>query len=117
MKIYINAFGTEIRLKQEVSLRPASPALRDVLRALPDLEKEQLNRFINDDLSLKEGCVILVNGRNIASLDELETRVQDGDELTFTVLVAGGSTQAPMNKYQNPNKLQHPNPQSQTKLK
>ena len=90
MKIYINAFGTDIRLKQEVSLRPASPALRDVLIALPDPEKDQLNRFINDDLSLKEGCVILVNGRNIASLDELETRIKDRDELTFTVLVAGG---------------------------
>ena len=90
MKIYINAFGTDIRLKQEVSLRPASSALRDILKALPEPEKDQLNRFINDDLSLKEGCVILVNGRNIASLDELETRIKDRDELTFTVLVAGG---------------------------
>jgi molybdopterin converting factor small subunit len=90
MKIYINAFGTDIRLKQEVSVEPASPALRDVLRALPDPEKGRLDRFIKDDLSLKEGCVILVNGRNIASLENLETKVRDGDELTFTVLVAGG---------------------------
>jgi len=90
MKIFINAFGTEIRLKQEVSVEPASPALKDVLRALPGPEKDRLDRFIRDDLSPREGCVILVNGRNIASLDELETRVQDGDELTFTVLVAGG---------------------------
>ena len=90
MKVFINAFGTDIRLKQEASLEPASPALKDVLRALQDQDKDQLERFIEDDLSLKEGCVILLNGRNIASLDGLETRVQDGDELTFTVLVAGG---------------------------
>jgi molybdopterin converting factor small subunit len=90
MKIYINAFGTDIRLKQEVLVEPASPALKDVLRALPAQEKGRLDRFLKDDLSLKEGCVILVNGRNIASLDGLETRVQDGDEVTFTVLVAGG---------------------------
>ena len=90
MKIFINAFGTEIRLKQEASLEPATPALKDVLRALKDQGKGPLERFIEDDLSLKEGCVILVNGRNIASLDGLETSVQDGDELTFTVLVAGG---------------------------
>jgi len=90
MKIFINAFGTDIRLKQEVSVEPASPALKDVLRALPEPEKGRLERFIEDDLSLKEGCAILVNGRNIASLDRLETRVQDADELTFTVLVAGG---------------------------
>jgi molybdopterin converting factor small subunit len=90
MKIYINAFGTDIRLKQEVLVEPAYPALKDVLRALPAQEKGRLDRFLKDDLSLKEGCVILVNGRNIASLDGLETRVQDGDEVTFTVLVAGG---------------------------
>jgi molybdopterin converting factor small subunit len=90
MKVIINAFGTDIRLKQEASLEPASPALKDALRALQDQDKDQLERFIEDDLSLKEGCVILLNGRNIASLDKLETRVHDGDELTFTVLVAGG---------------------------
>ena len=90
MKIFINTFGMDIRLKQEVSLEPASPALRDVLRALKDQDKALLQRFIEDDFSLKEGCVILVNGRNIASLDNLETKVKDGDELTFTVQVAGG---------------------------
>jgi molybdopterin converting factor small subunit len=31
-----------------------------------------------------------VNGRNIASLEKLETKIRDGDEITFTVLVAGG---------------------------
>jgi molybdopterin converting factor small subunit len=106
MKIFINAFGTDIRLKQEASLEPASPALRDVLRALKDQDQVPLERFIEDDLSLKEGCVILVNGRNIASLDRLETRVQDGDELTFTVLVAGGGREAPNTKRQITNKLQ-----------
>ena len=90
MKITINAFGTEIRLKQQASLEPASPALKDVLRALRDQDRDQLERFIQDDLSLREGCVILLNGRNIASLEGLETSVQEGDELTFTVLVAGG---------------------------
>ena len=90
MKITFNAFGTDIRLKQEASLDPASPALKDVLRALQDQDKDQLGRFIQDDLSLREGCVILLNGRNIASLDGLQTSVHEGDELTFTVRVAGG---------------------------
>jgi molybdopterin converting factor small subunit len=90
MKIFINAFGTDIRLKEQASCEPASPALKDVLRALKDQDEGPLERFIEADLSLKEGCVLLVNGRNITSLDGWETRVQDGDELTFTVLVAGG---------------------------
>jgi len=90
MKVFINLLGTDIRLKQEISLEPASPALRDVLRVLKDEVKGQLDRFIQDDLSLVEGSTILVNGRNILSLDRLETKIHDGDEVTFTVLVAGG---------------------------
>jgi len=90
MKIFINLLGTDIRLKQEISLEPASPTLRDVLRVLKDEVKGQLDRFIQDDLSLVEGSTILVNGRNILSLDRLETKIHDGDEVTFTVLVAGG---------------------------
>ena len=90
MNLLINVFGTDIRLKQEVSLEPASPALKDVLRALKDQHKGQWERFIKDDLSVVEGSVILVNGRNIGSLERFETKIHEGDELTFTVLVAGG---------------------------
>ncbi len=36
MKIIVNTIGVEVRLKQEISLEPASPALKDVLRALRD---------------------------------------------------------------------------------
>ncbi len=90
MKVLINLLGTEIRLKQETSLDPPSPALRDVLRTLRDQHTGELERFIKDDLSPAEGSAILVNGRNIQSLDRLETKIHDGDEITFTVLVAGG---------------------------
>jgi len=90
MKIIINIFGTEISLKQEISLELTSPTLKDVLMALKNQYKGQLERFIKDDLSPVEGSVILVNGRNIWSLDRFETKIHQGDELTFTVLVAGG---------------------------
>jgi molybdopterin converting factor small subunit len=90
MKVIVNILGTDIKLKQAVSLEPASPALRDVLKVLKDQYKGQLARFIQEDLSPVEGSAVLVNGRNILSLDRLETKIHDGDEVTFTVLVAGG---------------------------
>ena len=90
MKILINLLGTDVRLKQETSLQPPSPALKNVLRILRVQYEGQLHRFIKDDLSPAEGSAILVNGRNIWSLDGLDTEIQEGDELTFTVLVAGG---------------------------
>jgi molybdopterin converting factor small subunit len=90
MKIIVNVFGTEFTLKRPVTLDLESPTLRDVLIALQRHEEGPWKRIIKEDLSLEEGCVILVNGRNIASLEKLETEIHDGDEITFTVLVAGG---------------------------
>ena len=90
MRVIVNTFGTDVKLRQEVSLEPASPRLHDVLRALREQYRAPLARFLNDDLSPVEGSALLVNGRNMFSLDRSETTVQDGDELTFTVQVAGG---------------------------
>lgn len=90
MRLIVNTFGTDIRLRQEISLKPASPTLRDVVRALMDQYKVQLGRFLKEDYSPAEGSAILVNGRNMWSLETYETEIHDGDELTFTVQVAGG---------------------------
>jgi molybdopterin converting factor small subunit len=90
MTIITNVFGTEFSLKQPITLDLESPALRDVLATLRRQHEGPWKRILMEDLSLQEGCVVLVNGRNIASLEKLETKIHDGDEITFTVLVAGG---------------------------
>ncbi len=90
MNITVNTIGVEIRLKEEISLEPASPALKDVLRALMDRQGEKLRRFVADDLSLVDCSVLLVNGRNMLSLEGWATEIHAGDELTFMVPVAGG---------------------------
>lgn len=90
MRIYVNTFGADIKLRQEVALAPASSSLRDVLGALLEQYRAPLERFLNDDLSPRDGAAILVNGRNMWSLDKFATTIHEGDELTFTVMVAGG---------------------------
>ena len=90
MKVIVNIIGVEVKLKQETLLEPASPVLKDVLRTLKDQDKGQLERFVNEDLSPVDSSVILVNGRNILSLNGWETHIHDGDEITFMVPVAGG---------------------------
>jgi molybdopterin converting factor small subunit len=90
MTIITNVFGTEFALKRPVTLDLQSPTLRDVLVALQTHHEGSWKRLLKEDLSLQEGWVVLLNGRNVASLQKLETEIHDGDELTFTVLVAGG---------------------------
>lgn len=88
--IIVNVFGTELTLKKPVALALESPVLQDVLLALRQGIEGPWTRMIKEDLSLAPGCVILVNGRNIDSLEKRQTKIHDGDEITFTVLVAGG---------------------------
>jgi molybdopterin converting factor small subunit len=83
-------FGAEFSLNRPITLDLEAPALRDVLAALQKHHEGPWGRIFKEDFSLREGSVILVNGRNIASLQKLETEIRDGDEITFTVLVAGG---------------------------
>ncbi len=90
MTIIINVFGPEFSLKRPVTLGLESATLREVLAALQRDHEGPWRHILKEDLSLQEGCVVLVNGRNIASLEKIETKIRDGDEITFTVLVAGG---------------------------
>jgi molybdopterin converting factor small subunit len=90
MKIFVSVVGVEVKLKQETAIEPSSHALKDVLRILKDQDNCQLERFIDGDLSPIDCSVILVNGRNILSLNGQDTQIHDGDELTFMVPVAGG---------------------------
>lgn len=90
MNILVNVIGPEITLKQSVTLDLVSPTVRDVMRNLLNRDKDSWGRVVKDDVSLADGCVALVNGRNIMSLEGFETRIHEGDEITFTVLVAGG---------------------------
>jgi molybdopterin converting factor small subunit len=90
MNVIINIIGPEITQKQKVDLELVSPTIKDVVKSLLDQHKGPWERIIRNDLSLGEGCVALVNGRNIMSLEGFETPIHEGDEITFTVLVAGG---------------------------
>jgi molybdopterin converting factor small subunit len=90
MKVIVNLFGVEVRLKQEIFVEPVSPALKSVVKSMKEQGVGQLERFIDDRIAPVDGSVILVNGRNFLSLDGWETQIHAGDELTFMVPVAGG---------------------------
>ena len=90
MNVIINVIGPEITLKREISIESVSPTLRDVMKSLLEQKEGPWKRILKNDLSLAEGCVALLNGRNIMSLGGFETKIHEGDEITLTVLMAGG---------------------------
>lgn len=53
----------------------------------PSLEKTFADQQLNDSRS---NTLILVNGREISVLNNLETKLNDGDEIVFVPVVHGG---------------------------
>jgi molybdopterin converting factor small subunit len=90
IRVFLNTYGTEVRLRQEACLHSASRSVSDVLSALRVAYPAPLERLLQTDLSPVAGVAILLNGRNLRSLDESSLTVQDGDEITFTVMLSGG---------------------------
>ena len=90
MKILINLFGVEVRNKQAFRLDSGSLSLKSVVKAVDAQEPGLFQRFLQEDFSPVDGTVVLVNGRNILSLARWDTLIDDGDEISFMVPIAGG---------------------------
>lgn len=90
MKALVSVFGPEVILKEEVDLDRPSVSLKVLFRSLSKGGGEKWDRVLRDDHTPAAAYVVLVNGRNIKSLQGLETEIHAGDEVVFTVLLSGG---------------------------
>lgn len=68
------------------------PDIRSLLQALSDHYGEGLRRrlFAADGHSLSDEIIIMVNGRHICHLDNMDTRLKDSDIVQIFPPVAGG---------------------------
>ena len=90
MHVKISVLGPDIALREKTDLDLVSPTLRDVIRALLEQDRAKWERILQDDFTPSEGYEVLVNGRNIKSLEGLDTKIGEGDEIVFTVPLSGG---------------------------
>lgn len=90
MNVTINVLGPDITLKQDMALEPESLTLKDVARALLKQNRTKWEHILKNDLPAAESYAVLINGRNIKSLEGFETKIHEGDEIVFTVLLMGG---------------------------
>ena len=59
----------------------------EISRSAPVLRRSLVDEHLNEPTP---NALILVNGREISVLDNLETRIKDGDEVIFVPVVHGG---------------------------
>jgi molybdopterin synthase sulfur carrier subunit len=66
-------------------------SLREVIARIVDDRPELKRALIDPDLNdLRTNSLILVNGKEIGVLEGLDTKLEDGDELTLIPVVHGG---------------------------
>ncbi len=90
MNVTISVLGPEITLKQKLALKSVSATLKDVAAALLEQDRKKWAPILKDDLPPMQSYSVLINGRNIQSLEGFETKIHEGDEIVFTVLITGG---------------------------
>lgn len=85
MAIFSNDVGlTEINY-QNVNI------LGDVINQfMKEYGKKLRKSFVNPSGNLESHVVILVNGRNYLFLDELKTKLKDGDQIVISPPLVGG---------------------------
>ena len=68
-----------------------SLTVQSLLETLVNKYGSRMARELMSQGKLREGLVLLINGRNILSLPEkYETLLKEGDEVLITIMVAGG---------------------------
>ena len=75
----------------ELGVRREAGTVRELLRlAQKQVKKRFLPKLIGKDGTLRQGVIILVNGKNILHLDNLATPVKAGDEVALFPPGGGG---------------------------
>jgi len=65
-------------------------SLKDLVTKISQ-EMPQLQKNLNDEFNnSRSNVLMLINGREISVLNDLETKLNDGDEIVFIPVVHGG---------------------------
>lgn len=95
VKVSVRLFTTLRELagkgKETLEFGERSVTLQDVLASLAEQHGKEFSHYLYDDSGgVREYLQLLVNGKSTALMEELQTRVKDGDEVAIVPPVGGG---------------------------
>jgi molybdopterin synthase sulfur carrier subunit len=89
MKVKFYSYIRDYTRCKEVDVKDCS-TIKELLCSLCNLYGKKFENSVYKDEELSNEVIILVNGRNIYFLDQLDTSLNEDDEVTIFPVVAGG---------------------------
>lgn len=95
MRVSVRLFTTLRELigksKEDLDFTPASVTVEDVLEELVKRHGKTVKNYLYSETgSVKTHLQLLVNGKNVDLLEELETQLKEGDQVAVVPPVGGG---------------------------
>ena len=79
----------------QAELTAEGGTVRELLASLGKANPALLARITGDDGDIRQFLNVFVNGSDIRFEDDLDTKVESGDEVSIVPSIAGGATAAP----------------------
>ncbi|KYO66986.1 ubiquitin-like small modifier protein 1 [Thermovenabulum gondwanense] len=89
MKVKFFAHYREYTGTKEIDVKNCK-TVGELLKKLSEIYGEKLSKEFFDGEGLSSRVIVLVNGRNIVHLSNLNTPLKDEDEISLFPVVAGG---------------------------
>jgi molybdopterin synthase sulfur carrier subunit len=77
--------------EEKLAFRTKSVTVHDVLETLAKRYGKEFREYLYDDKNrVRTHLQLLVNGKSVSLMEELETRLRDGDQVAIVPPVGGG---------------------------
>jgi len=92
MTITVTLYGRprEVVGEKTIEWEPTPATVTELFEALVDDHSDLEGALFDADGSLQPSINVLKNGSNVGSLDDGESEIEDGDEVTVMMAIHGG---------------------------
>jgi molybdopterin synthase sulfur carrier subunit len=95
LKLSIRFFTTlrEItgKREEELEFRMSDVRVKDALDKLTEMHGREFKEYVyNEEGNVRDHLQLLVNGKSVRSMDQLDTLLKEGDQLAIVPPVGGG---------------------------